>query len=95
MDVGKRPVKRAAHGYEATREAAMAAFAKSWREALLRERSSGEDAPDGTIERTGPPSRSLARPSWRSWPCWRRLCFTSSEAPVCPSSVNSTAYRVS
>lgn len=24
-------VKRAAHGYEATREAAMAAFAKSWR----------------------------------------------------------------
>jgi hypothetical protein len=31
MDVGKRPVKRAAHGYEATREAAMAAFAKSWR----------------------------------------------------------------
>jgi hypothetical protein len=23
--------KRAAHGYEATREAAMAAFAKSWR----------------------------------------------------------------
>ena len=26
-------VKRAAHGYEATREAAMAAFAKSWRRA--------------------------------------------------------------
>jgi hypothetical protein len=25
-------VKRAAHGYEPTREAAMAAFAKSWRE---------------------------------------------------------------
>jgi hypothetical protein len=25
-------VKRARHGYEATREAAMAAFAKSWRE---------------------------------------------------------------
>jgi len=24
-------IKRAAHGYEATREAAMAAFAKSWR----------------------------------------------------------------
>jgi hypothetical protein len=24
-------VRRAAHGYEATREAAMAAFAKSWR----------------------------------------------------------------
>jgi hypothetical protein len=24
-------VKRAAHGYEATRETAMAAFAKSWR----------------------------------------------------------------
>ena len=24
-------VKRAAHGYDATREAAMAAFAKSWR----------------------------------------------------------------
>jgi hypothetical protein len=30
MDVGKRPVKRAAHGYEPTREATMAAFAKSW-----------------------------------------------------------------
>jgi hypothetical protein len=27
-------VKRAAHGYEATREAAMAAFAKSWRGSL-------------------------------------------------------------
>jgi hypothetical protein len=27
-------VKRAAHGYEATREAAMAAFAKSWRRAV-------------------------------------------------------------
>jgi hypothetical protein len=26
-----RQVRRAAHGYEATREAAMAAFAKSWR----------------------------------------------------------------
>jgi hypothetical protein len=26
-----RDFKRAAHGYEATREAAMAAFAKSWR----------------------------------------------------------------
>jgi hypothetical protein len=25
-------VKRAAHGYEAAREAAMAAFAKSWRQ---------------------------------------------------------------
>ena len=24
-------IRRAAHGYEATREAAMAAFAKSWR----------------------------------------------------------------
>jgi hypothetical protein len=41
-------IRRAAYGYEPTREAAMAAFAKSWREALLRERSSGEDAPDGT-----------------------------------------------
>jgi hypothetical protein len=32
--VGERPhgdIKRAAHGYEPTREAAMAAFAKSWR----------------------------------------------------------------
>jgi hypothetical protein len=27
-------VKRAAHGYEPTREAAMAAFAKSWRKGL-------------------------------------------------------------
>jgi hypothetical protein len=26
-------IRRAAHGYEATREAAMAAFAKSWRQA--------------------------------------------------------------
>ena len=26
-----RQIRRAAHGYEATREAAMAAFAKSWR----------------------------------------------------------------
>jgi hypothetical protein len=26
-------IKRAAHGYEATREATMAAFAKSWRRA--------------------------------------------------------------
>jgi hypothetical protein len=32
VDVGERPLgKRAAHGYEPTREAAMAAFAKSWR----------------------------------------------------------------
>jgi hypothetical protein len=34
-DVGQRPQRRdtarAAHGYEPTREAAMAAFAKSWR----------------------------------------------------------------
>jgi hypothetical protein len=28
-------VKRAAHGYEPTREAAMAAFAKSWRRGLI------------------------------------------------------------
>ena len=34
VDVGERPqrrIRRAAHGYEPTREAAMAAFAKSWR----------------------------------------------------------------
>jgi hypothetical protein len=32
VDVGERPLgKRAAHGYEPTRQAAMAAFAKSWR----------------------------------------------------------------
>ena len=32
-------IKRAAHGYEPTREAAMAAFAKSWRQSsTLRER---------------------------------------------------------
>jgi hypothetical protein len=33
LDVGERPnghIRRAAHGYEPTREAAMAAFAKSW-----------------------------------------------------------------
>jgi hypothetical protein len=29
---------RAAHGYEATREAAMAAFAKSWRRKISRDR---------------------------------------------------------
>jgi len=28
---GGHHIERAAHGYEATREAAMAAFAKSWR----------------------------------------------------------------
>jgi hypothetical protein len=28
---GHSEIRRAAHGYEATREAAMAAFAKSWR----------------------------------------------------------------
>jgi hypothetical protein len=28
---GKRDIRRAAHGYEPTREQAMAAFAKSWR----------------------------------------------------------------
>jgi hypothetical protein len=37
LDVGDRPLgcqlKRAAHGYEPTREAAMAAFAKSWQRA--------------------------------------------------------------
>ncbi|HEX2335603.1 MAG TPA: hypothetical protein VHI72_03940 [Hyphomicrobiaceae bacterium] len=34
LDVGERPQRRnerAAYGYEGTREAAMAAFAKSWR----------------------------------------------------------------
>ena len=34
VDVGERPQwerERAAHGYEPTREAALAAFAKSWR----------------------------------------------------------------
>src|SRR5262245_57899333 len=31
VDVGEWAQRRAAHGYEATREAAMAAFAKSWR----------------------------------------------------------------
>jgi len=35
LDVGEghggHHIERAAHGYEATREAAMAAFAKSWR----------------------------------------------------------------
>ena len=30
---GGHHIERAAHGYEATREAAMAAFAKSWRRA--------------------------------------------------------------
>ena len=29
---GGHPIERAAHGYEPTREAAMAAFAKSWRQ---------------------------------------------------------------
>jgi hypothetical protein len=30
--LGMKPQRSAAHGYEATREAAMAAFAKSWRQ---------------------------------------------------------------
>jgi hypothetical protein len=37
--VGERPqreIRRAAHGYEATREAAMAAFAKSWRRQYIQ-----------------------------------------------------------
>jgi hypothetical protein len=31
MGADPRPKRTATHGYEATREAAMAAFAKSWR----------------------------------------------------------------
>jgi hypothetical protein len=43
-------VKRAAHGYEATREAAMAAFAKSWRRAIsgprfVKQKRQGEKSP--------------------------------------------------
>jgi hypothetical protein len=30
-------IERAAHGYEATREAAMAAFAKSWRQDMAKQ----------------------------------------------------------
>jgi len=33
----KRDIKRAAHGYEPTREAAMAALAKSWRRQYARQ----------------------------------------------------------
>jgi len=40
LDVGEghggHHIERAAHGYEATREAAMAAFAKSWRRRIGR-----------------------------------------------------------
>jgi hypothetical protein len=35
MTVEFSDIRRAAHGYEATREAAMAAFAKSWRREQL------------------------------------------------------------
>jgi hypothetical protein len=37
-------IERAAHGYEATREAAMAAFAKSWRPASCRDSLRGADS---------------------------------------------------
>ena len=42
-------VKRAAHGYEPTREAAMAAFAKSWRRQWVRV----EDPSDGVFRNRG------------------------------------------
>jgi hypothetical protein len=61
MDVGKRPVKRAAHGYEPTREATMAAFAKSWhrgtrnpnlvsRNRPLREKNREAQRAEGTLD---------------------------------------------
>jgi hypothetical protein len=41
-------IRRAAHGYEPTREAAMASFAKSWGRHRDESPSSGKTAPDDT-----------------------------------------------
>jgi len=51
-------ISRAAYGYEPTREAAMAAFAKSWGRHRDESPSSGKTAPDIPLE----PSRSPAWP---------------------------------
>jgi hypothetical protein len=48
-------VKRAAHGYEPTREAAMAAFAKSWRRQLSPPAARGANRGGGYPVGEGPP----------------------------------------
>jgi hypothetical protein len=46
-------IKRAAHGYEPTREAAMAAFAKSWRGQRSLARLAQDEEPGGTGRQAG------------------------------------------
>src|SRR5262245_30872645 len=63
MDAGIRHnghIRRAAHGYEPTREAAMAAFAKSWRQRVMVLASPPADAKEQ-------PRRWLSASS-RGWP---------------------------
>ena len=43
LSLGQHEDRTPTHGYEPTREAAMAAFAKSWRRPALKKSVSGED----------------------------------------------------